>query len=68
MPMSPAALSVPQLMSLDPAACSTPVTAGACQWVLLPAWVVLIQTSRVLVPPRIGERSPATWTADSPAC
>src|SRR5206468_4468488 len=52
-------------MSLPPPACSTPVMAGACQWVSLPVLVVLIQAARLLVPPRIGERSCASCTADS---
>src|SRR5690348_17029474 len=68
MPMSPDALSVPQLMSLPADACSTPVIAGACQWVLLPSCVVLTQTSMLLVAPRTGDRSLGTCTADWPVC
>ena len=52
-------------MSFAAVACSTPVIAGAFQCVSFPVWVVLIQQSKLLDAPSVGERSVATRTADS---
>src|SRR4051812_29320113 len=64
MPIRPAALSVPQLISLVVPAWSTPVIAGACECVSLPTCVVLIQVVSVLVEPKVATRLLETCTAD----